>query len=356
MSSVSEQETDSFFFGWRNVTEFPYQFGGQYHAVKLNDYEFIVVPSIEIYEKTAILKYNIYTKKWTEIWKSDGRMKSDRHTVLINENKDKLYLYASGGYLIEIDLKTGQYLINYDFRKLIDNPGNTKLIKCDDKYRLIESISHRYWSQSCTVHQQKIITFDIISKDELKVDIISTVEHEYKTDYDTPSIKDAFYFKDKMKVCILGCDKALSCTNKIHFHSIINGDDAYDDKISEFPTGFSTVLITTDEKYMIIFGGGEEGKHNIYIMNLDRMDIKLSSIACPEEYSMGAMLMNEKGELVTGFINDVIKDCPFEIIELIQNWYGRHCIYLFIIIATHDKRPHYQLYHCCMTLGEILYG
>ena len=63
---------------WTNLGEFPsdhaFTLQDLKGVIKLNDYEFIFVRDIEIYEKTPILKYNIYTKMWTEIWKSDNKV------------------------------------------------------------------------------------------------------------------------------------------------------------------------------------------------------------------------------------------------------------------------------------------
>ena len=74
---------------------------------------------------------------WTRIWQSDGRLKSKNRTVFINQNKDKLYLVATGRYLVKIDLNTNKYEINYDFRDYFEEPSSMKFIQCNNKYHLI---------------------------------------------------------------------------------------------------------------------------------------------------------------------------------------------------------------------------
>ena len=364
---------------WTNLGKFPCNHALTFHdlkgVIKLDDYEFIMVRDIEIYEKTAIRKYNIYTKMWTEIWKSDGRIKSENHSVMINDNKDKIYLYPSGGYLIQIDLKhKNQYSINYDFRRHIDDPMSTRLLKCNNQYHLLYNARH------CT---ERKITFEVIDEDdddknddhELKINIISKTQLE-----NVHTESGVYYSNDRMEVCILGEKKGTMCTNRVHFHSVpngYNGDPIQNERCLAFPTKYSTFVITSDEKYMITFGGyyhsyesslkhgngwNRDNKQGIYVLNLDTMKIEVSKVQCPSEIKnyreMRALLMNKDDRLVTGFINDTITNCPLDVIILIQNWcckYNVHLLAIYDDIKTSSGKQHAH-HHFCIDLGEILGG
>lgn len=316
--------------GWTRLKEC----GHDHYAgpLRLNDYEFIIVPEFDHYLKTSILKYNIYTKTWISIWKSDGRLRCVDHTAVLNQSKDKIYIFGSGGALIEIDLKTNKYMANYyTIRQELDDPSHVKLLFCNNQYHIIQLLEQRFMPSS-TLTTQRLMTFTIMDQDEkkdddnsndngddeeLKIAIISKKQLD-----NVPTVSGAFFSTHSKEVCILGHENKW-CTNRVHSHIV---DDIMMEQVVELPR-YTTSILTMDGKYMIFMGN-----YKISVLNLDTKEFYGSSTSCPyDDEPMNAIIMNKDDRLVHGFIKHIFqKQCPMDIIQSIINWYGRYCIHLLV--------------------------
>ena len=102
-------------------------------------------------------------------------------------------------------------------------------------------------------------------------------------------------------------------------------------------------IMTNDEKYVIIFGGEDDDEvetDDIYVFDMDGMNVRTSNIKCPKDDEYYAVLMGNHQEhlkIVYGYIRwcwsleqfDGISFPCHDVIDLMVKWYSDEIVYLF---------------------------
>ena len=99
-------------------------------------------------------------------------------------------------------------------------------------------------------------------------------------------------------------------------------------------------VLTTDEKYVIIFGGWDQAiwgdGDDIYIWNLESMEFRKSEKKCPTKSQFHACIMGYQVDdlLVHGYLRMCSKDdieyLPQDIVKLVGHWCCNDFLHLFM--------------------------
>ena len=103
---ATEQKTQR---QWKQLQDMPEASGRRdYHSI--NENEFIMVPQFSAFTKGALWRYNISKNIWIKWYEYPDDMYCKHHTSALNDDKSKLYIFGDPGYIITVDLETGEFI------------------------------------------------------------------------------------------------------------------------------------------------------------------------------------------------------------------------------------------------------
>ena len=335
--------------GWESISPFPV--GEQStNLVQINDTEFICGSFAVDNDIQQLLKFNIFTNKWTEWLTLPEELSFNSNAICFDRHTKMLYI-AESYPTVDLNHTTdtsdkdwihGMIVINietkeYKHIEVSQEEGNVQRILSlpNGGIHFIRAEGGKH--SSLGLNEQK--TSEVLCSDG---EVIG---------YKSITWNDSIYSsKDKEIFTFGGVGEHqgyLKSLDTIFTYNIEKAEHKLLDlKLPKEMCLFGCV-ITNDEKYVIIFGGlyiltlntfKMENLQKIYIFDMNEMTVRESSIQCPDASTYNAIVMtNHVQELIVlGYIRkcwsltefDGFTPLSADIMNLIYRWYVEEMVYL----------------------------
>eukprot|EP01083_Nonionella_stella_P064918 169664_1 len=228
----------------------------------LNDTELLLVPYSR--DSHSLFKYDRITDKWAE-WFDYSSTFGDTfetryHTNALNEDKNMLYIYNEKGMVIEVNLVTHESIIP---NQLFHDGSHIASLVIDNQFHIFGG-----WFPRDKAHF-------IWNKDAQTMDRVSEVTGIKDT---TLRYHSAMYLKSIRSVLLSN----VGHTNELYLYSL----DRKECNLLpiQLPTSCvsSKCVATTDERYLLVFGGQSDIADHIHVVDLSKNTCHRSTIRCPK--------------------------------------------------------------------------
>ena len=302
---------------WQSLSPYPDIYST--NLASLNSTEFICGAFVPAKQEQRILKYNTLQNEWTEYLQLPGKSSFYAYPLCLHRKHNILYIGVGHDRLVKFNIDTNEYKEIH----LPDNIGVGQSLLIDDDIHLIGGYKNTH-----SILQQNQTKSKMLSRycDQLGSCNNHTI---YSSKTDTIyTFGGGYNYADR------------SISNTIYSYNIgTNKHKSIDLKMPEALAGFGSIM-TKDGKFVITFGGynGRKKVDDIYIFDMEKMNVRKSSIVCPKTSDYYAILMIDYTKqimIVYGYIRwslkqiDRIISFPCnDIINLIVKWYAEEMIYL----------------------------
>ena len=295
--------------------------------IKINEIECLIIPSS--LHDTPILIYNSNNDTYDELTTYPSDFYDGYFAVSFDEIHQILYFFNKPNYLETYNLITKRWkeqtlILPQDWSGSFLLSSSRSII-AENKFNIIT--------------KNKILIYDINTKQ------ISQIKH-YTNNYRNFSM---FYYRSKQEIWVLGCKKnngdniTSQDVMKYDIKSTKSQDIEWKLPISIY---YAAEILTTDEKYLILFGGvfGENTMDkidDIYIVDIMNNLCYKSKIKCPiKAMRLNAYLMvdGDRNELlIEGFVRNCWNDEQFgdmrylsdDVILVIVSYFSADFVHLF---------------------------
>ena len=343
---------------WKQLKDLNFLINKQYftNPAKINQNEFIilsadkvtVIPNDDperdnitsIIESINIHSFNVKTNKWHLMTTFNVNMMSNApYSSIYNPSDNCVYVVQQANGSRQDDL----YIVNLEsFNVSQHNMEQIYIWNIEDLYM---------------IHQH----FHVIDEDVHQ--IFDLEIKNFDTIYGSPCLSEGsgVYLKMTDKFLHFGgySSDTYSSTDLIHEYLIKH--KKWKTLSCKLPrkTELCRCVATNDEKVVFVLGGRSydgvhfyyEQKYDILIYDVEKEEIRKSEVKLPEETNkhLRAIVMNEDTQLLTyGYIRDSRENIPLDIIQLIDNFLSRECMYLMVIGSKITK------YFWKISIDEIL--
>ena len=321
---------------WIRLAPLCEEFNTKQAAFLINDNEIIIAQGSEVNTYNLILN-EWSTEEHTEFLAAAGKYTSDMNTQCLYQ-----YQYNQ---LLKLNLNTKQITAYKMHNEIL---SNFVPIKIGSDHHIIYGYRysyHKIWNEDDPEKAAKLI-------------------HSFtaKNNFNSQLSSRGIYIESKKEILTFGGIIGGTYHDSIWRYSLDKKKwDLLDCKMPKRLEGFGCV-ITTDEQYVIIFGGwstNKAGKHgkrtdDIHVLNLMEMEWKECRLKCPIiELCYGMIVPGKRDEdnVISAFIRFVcdgvnVEEIPMDIMKLIDEMYGENeRVHLFF-------RDHVD--HCAINVSDIL--
>ena len=291
--------------------------------IKLSDNEFILAPSTDSPTKWhGLHKYNADKDSWDKFIKYSTPNESTDFDIAINDNNQTLMLYDFEGNLTTFDIhkKTANTQSITSWGEIGSDP---RCVILDNQLHIICG----YSSNKHYIYDESTKNLEIVH--QFKEIQLGLYEHRL------------CHIKSQNKLLLFGGMEYKSGGSQL-MDMIWEYDIAkqkwtkLDIKLPE-PCRKLGVLLTNDERYLILFGGYTDDGFikRIYLLDLIQMEWKESKYKCPCDGEFGAICMTSNGDerrnkyLVQGYVRELgVDNICDDIIGLVMKWLCTEWVHL----------------------------
>ncbi len=294
--------------------------------VVLNGNEILIVPFSDCAD--FLYKYNIKDNKWMKWIKYPNDLNSKYHTVSLNEDKTILYIFNQNGNIIQVNLKTKEFIKS---NKTFHNTAFASSLYIDKQFHIFGG-----WQGEST----HFCIYRWNEKDQTLERIPINVKKEGLRTLAT------IYIPSKKSVLIIPHNLDL-----IYLFSMISNE------FESLPVkGFRkcwcpSAVITKCKRFIIIFG--THNSNDIQILDLKCMQIRSSNIESPLRQPVYTVIVSDDimhEMLIFGFIRkcwtdpqfDHIQYLPIYLIKTIGKWYSKEMIHI-LNQENMDEEIHWKI-------------
>ena len=314
-------------------------------AFMLNDNQFIVP------QQETINTYDLTLNTWSKKTFPELSQGDIDHTFDLNTQCLYTYTYNFNSKVSKLNLNTDEITHNnLQNDQHAVNPTNCVTIKLGSQHHFIAGYhhpKHEIWDENEPLkHVELMHDFD----DE---------PHEFELQQSR-----GIYIESKGEILIFGgCSTNINKTFSDTIWRYTINENKWDLLECKMPIktfGFGCVM-TTDEKYVIIFDGYSEnnprGKEDgIYVLNMKQMEWKKCKLKCPIAKGCYGLIVpgkRDEDNVVYAFIRFVcdgieVDHIPFDIIKLIDTMYSE-CERVHLFIRNYNQ-------HYAINVNDILFN
>ena len=274
----------------------------------LNDKEMLLVPE-NYAENAALWKFDINDKDWMKWYDFAEMGPFEYHTSALNNDKTKLYIFGDPGYIIIIDLKTGQSTMTK--RKFHDG-AHSKSLFIDNQFHIFGG-----WNVDDNAH----FIYNEANQQLIKVHHFNEITGIRLTDH------RLCYSKMHNSVIIM---TRQSQTTIIYSYSLdTNKCEQIAADILKNEMGIRLLCVQNGAKVLLF------GPDQFFMLDLDDKLVKECMLQIPDDPIYFTMISenNYEQELVTfGYIHQQIEsesvDIPLDVIKMIESFVSFEVLYL----------------------------
>lgn len=318
------------------------------NLVKIDNNQFITIDmedNAPIYNDNIVSVYDDILNEW-QIFLEHEEIYNDYPSISYDkETNSVLYigLTISDGMLIH-QLLDGKPIVDYEFDDTPCCRGNCCILEINNQHHIILGDGNPYH-----------LIFDLKKPDKLEV------VHKFKNClHDRRMGHKAIFVKNKNIILLFGGREprwngprynkdllTIEVLDTINEYSFVDNKWKLLHLKMPIKTSEFGCVITSDDKYILFFGGKGENKGNeIYILDLDKMEFFKSRIKCPRRATYDAVLLCKddwKSLILLSYIHKQQREykinIPNEIVHVISMFICYDCVHL-IPKNFHD---HYQI-------------
>ena len=309
---------------WMKCADFLFTYSS--NMVTINGDTIIVAPAVSpsVGEADGLYTYDTKKNDWELFTKYPEDLVSSSHCLAYNETKNELYVYGFHARIAKFDINTKTCKLCKETKTFGSYPSGLFI---NDKYHIIGGS----YSNSHSIYNETENIFESF--------------HEFPTFQDQQiihSIKRGIVYlfaKGVNKHDIFGIWEY-----KIREKEWRKTETKLPKQLSEFGC-----VITNDERFILIFGGYDENdiddSDEIFIMNLDTMEIKKSDVKCPMGGRFRAAYCYDRGEkmdiLIAGYVGKYGVDgyIPKEIMKMMEMF----CCQDYVHLVEKDSSKHWRI-------------
>eukprot|EP01084_Bolivina_argentea_P256840 432589_1 len=307
-----------------------------------NETEFLIATT------KTIFKYNSKSNTWSN-YHGDS-FNSNSNSLIFDSTSNQLLLYGINCSSVEfrrfsedisklsiIDIKTGELTIDNTVPRC---GGWISLILADNSCHIIGGDRNKHhW---------------MCNKDKYEFKL------NYTFDWNVNSLggnywNGVIYVKSRQQILFFGGWRSdeYQCSDVIYIYSLTENKWSVSDTNLPIQVQYFGSILTPDERFIILFGGWtfDDGNiDDIWIWNLEEMNITKSKLVCPDlgGYSATLLFDTVSDILIYGYLKEYCNqsvNIPYDIINIIGKW----CYNCLVHLMDRDNGNHWKI-----ELAEIL--
>ena len=280
----------------------------------LNNHELLLVPDCtSTYQ--GLCKFDTRSKEWTNWFAYPDKGYVKYHSSALNEGKTKLYIYGESGYVIMVDLATGEFTeSDYEFH----DGSYCGSFFANGYYHIIGG-----WNDSNKAHYEW-------NEEENDLKEIHKF-HEDMEDVESLITIKSLYMKSRNSVILISSDAKI-----YEYHLSTQKCNPSNIKTKSDKMSIYSAVRTSDEKYMIMIFIAEQSIQSPVVIRVINMETGLMMKKCiimneiQHKMQLEIMTGDQKSEYLTiGFSREYSTAIPIDILRVISQFVIMDVLYGF---------------------------